>query len=49
MGALSPPDALQEPDAVWTFDRLLATLDQQLRSESDQREKEEEGGKVAAR
>lgn len=39
--ALSPPDALHEPDTPWQFDRVLQQLSQDLAKEQELREEEE--------
>jgi hypothetical protein len=35
-GALSAPEALEEPDEVWVFGRLLNALDQQLTRDKEE-------------
>jgi hypothetical protein len=42
--SLCPPEALEEADEVWEFDRLLQQLSQALTADAERREKEEGPG-----
>lgn len=46
--ALCPPQALEEPDQIWEFDRLLQQLSQQMTADAEKLEQEEAGGSATA-